>query len=580
MNQISKHKKYIFMFILIGLTVYFPGLLNGFVWDDFPFILANPAVHQLNLQTIIGQSVFNSGMFYRPIPSIYFAILYSLFGEQAFFYHLLQISLHIASTILLFFFFLRFFPKRLASFLSLLFLVHPINVESVAFIASTTSEIYFLFGMSAFMIGTEMQIKKRQLFAVFLLLLLATLTKETGFLFLIAILLYRYLFKLGKLTTFSLLGMLTGLIYFLLRVFVGGVTFLSSNPLIPIRELPFIERLVNIPAVVLYYLKTFIFPWDLSIWQLWVKTTTLQDFIIPLFLCLTILMVLLGYILYLHTKSSGSQKERQIQGIIFFTCWYIFGMALILQLVPLDMTVADRWFYFPIVGVLGIIGIGLQQFLSSTHKKIYVAVAVIIISIFSIRTFVRILDWKDNLTLYQHDIHVDSTNAILMDQLALLLYKEKRIDEALVYANKSVTLSPNYKNLNHLGTFYKSTKQYDKAISAFIRAIQAEESTQNNNIDPDSGLVAKTDVYLLEAYVKLADTYIIVGKNSEVIPLIENSLKRFPSDSRLYLYLAIAEYKEGNSQKALPAIKKSYELSPNKLNTYIYYRLRQGLPLE
>ncbi len=81
-----KYSKYfIFIIFLIGFIVFFPVLINGFVWDDLPYILNNPQVHQLNLPELLRSNLFNSGPFYRPIPAIYFAALYSLFGQQAFF---------------------------------------------------------------------------------------------------------------------------------------------------------------------------------------------------------------------------------------------------------------------------------------------------------------------------------------------------------------------------------------------------------------------------------------------------------------------------------------------------------------
>src|SRR4051812_19476476 len=100
MTIFSRHKKYFVLFLLVGFVVYFPALINGFAWDDYPFILDNTALHHLNFQGVVGPSIFNSGTFYRPIPSLYFGTLYSLFGQTAAFYHLLQVFLHTVSTFL------------------------------------------------------------------------------------------------------------------------------------------------------------------------------------------------------------------------------------------------------------------------------------------------------------------------------------------------------------------------------------------------------------------------------------------------------------------------------------------------
>jgi protein O-mannosyl-transferase len=136
--------KAIAIIVIIRIIVYANMLFNGFVWDDLPFIIENPEVHQLNLPALLGQNMFNSGPFYRPLPAIYFATVYSLFGANAFIFHILQLFLHLVGTCLLFIFFSRFFTHGISFFLALIFLVHPINVESVAHIGSTQSQLYFI----------------------------------------------------------------------------------------------------------------------------------------------------------------------------------------------------------------------------------------------------------------------------------------------------------------------------------------------------------------------------------------------------------------------------------------------------
>jgi len=84
MNTLQKYEKKFYLIFLIGIIIYFPIFFNGFVWDDLYFIINNPQVHQINIPELFGPSMFNSGPFYRPIPAVYFAIIYSLAGTHAF----------------------------------------------------------------------------------------------------------------------------------------------------------------------------------------------------------------------------------------------------------------------------------------------------------------------------------------------------------------------------------------------------------------------------------------------------------------------------------------------------------------
>ncbi len=583
MNTLLKYRKYFWIFILVGFVIYFPIIFNEFVWDDFPYIINNPEMHQFNLPLLLGKNLFNSGPFYRPIPAIYFAFMYSLFSNQAFFYHTLQLTLHIIDTFFLLTFFCLFFSEGISYFLALLFLVHPINVESVAFIGSTGSELYFFFGIVALLLSTKQSLTVKKFILISILLLLAILTKETGFLFLPLIFLYRYLFRQNKLKEVTIAGACIATVYLLLRTAVGGVTTAKLS-FVQIASLSFSQRLLNIPAIIMYYVKIFIFPLHLAIWQVWVvKGVTWQGFFFPLLLCSVLLGFLLTVIFLLykndkkHARPVTDEKQKKnnrkfvaveqkrFQLFFFFLFWFIFGIGLILQLVPLDMTVADRWFYFPMVGVLGMIGVGLQTIFPfwSQQRKLLSIGAIILLCLLSLRTFTRTFNWKDNLTLYTHDLKEENENYLLLGEYATELYQAGKMDEAYIYATKSVALHQTVKNLNELGRVYQHKRQYTKALINYTRAIQlAKIHTEEEQNE-------------LYAYTNKAAVLLFAGHPADAIQFInEYALKRFPQNEKLYFLLAIAEYNLHDQQKALEAATKAIDLSPSDLNNTLYNKIR------
>ncbi|MBI5122715.1 hypothetical protein HZA75_02535 [Candidatus Roizmanbacteria bacterium] len=201
--------KAINIIIFVGLLVFGNVLFNGFVWDDNLFIINNPDVHTLNIAHLFTANKFNAISYYRPVSAVYFAFLYSIFGTNAFFYHFMQIALHIINVILVYILVRNLFQRidlkssplkiefsnLIILFLSLVFLVHPINVESVAYIAASQSELLFLFGILALLISIKKSIATKQLILVSILLLLSILTKEVGILFLFMVLLFQFLFN-------------------------------------------------------------------------------------------------------------------------------------------------------------------------------------------------------------------------------------------------------------------------------------------------------------------------------------------------------------------------------------------------
>lgn len=540
MNDLIKNRKYLWLFILIGAIVYFPIFKNGFVWDDFPFIIQNSQVHQINIPTLLGPNMFNSGPFYRPIPAVYFAAVYSLFKENAFYYHLLQLILHLIGTYLLFLFLRRFFKNGLAVFLAIIFLVHPINVESVAYIGSTQSQLYFIPGIIALLLSSKHHLSRRRILLITLFLFIAAITKETGFLFIPLCLALRFIYKLNGLKQLILSSTLIVILYFFIRLLIGGVGYKMSET-IPIAGLSFPERILNIPAVITYYLQTFIFPLNLAIWQFWtVKSITLENYIFPLLIS--------GFFFILYKNETKHQADIRNQ-FLFFTIWFTIGIGLLLQLIPLDMTVADRWFYFPIVGLLGLIGAGLQIIQRSLkiNKKLIIFIAIVIIGLLSVRTINRNFDWKDYLTLCRHDLKINTRNFMFLDQCAITAYRNGLLDEALKYDKLAVNIAPTVSNLNHLGVFYYKNKQYSRAIPVLERAIQAYNALPGDQLKAPPGMRPAVDRQLESAVLQLVLTYNQLNRRQDSVKLInEVGLKKFSSSPEMRGLLKETESKLNN----------------------------------
>jgi len=101
---------------------------------------------------------------------------------------------------------------------------------------------------------------------------------------------------------------------------------------------------------------------------------------------------------------------------------------------PLDMTVADRWFYFPIIGLLGLIGIFSNRL---THKKIIKNIIISLISVYIVliatKTIIRNTDWFNEYTLYTHDLKIESQSFDLENQLGIVYSKQGKPEEAKLH---------------------------------------------------------------------------------------------------------------------------------------------------
>jgi len=269
--------------LVLGLIVYYPTLTSDFFGDDYGQIVNSPPIQDIrNIPSFfqggtfyIGQGVIGlSGMYYRPLMLVFYSLIYNSFGPSTLYFHLLQLLVHIVNSFLVYKLFHRLFRRIDISFLlSLVFLIHPLNVEAVAYIANLQDVLFFFFGISALHLILNSSFHIKTYVSLFILLLLTLLSKESGLVFLVLLYSFIELFHPGLahgikkrigLIMFGVVGT-----YAVLRCGIANICLLQSNA--PIADLSFIWRIAHIPSVVFYYLRMTFFPDNLAIFQQWSK---------------------------------------------------------------------------------------------------------------------------------------------------------------------------------------------------------------------------------------------------------------------------------------------------------------------
>lgn len=556
--------KVIHVLLFVGIITFANALFNPFVWDDSAYILDNPLTQSFNFFNYFGNNIFNNSGQYRPLTIAYFALLHNLFGSIPFFFHFIQVLLHIINTCLLYILFKSVLNKRIAIFLGLIFLVHPMQVESVSYISSAGGALSFFFGMIALLLARSERNVSLTLLQ-YILLLSSVLVKESGILFFPLVIFYRWILRVKNIKKQIIYILSTAAIYLFIRIVIGNIS-IEGRPLIPIARLDFTERLINIPAVIFYYIKTFFYPSTLAIDQHWiVRHTTITDFYLPLildFIFFTILL-LLGVFIYRNRREIFSPY-------IFFCIWLVMGLAMYSQILPLDMTVADRWFYFGMAGILGFVGIFMQtfsKFVKNNNKTIIAILGILILVILMTRTIIRNYEWADYTRLYTHDISV-SDNFLIQEEYAIDLVKDGKLNEALEPAKNSVEYFPHEENLYNLGYIYEELGNLEKAKKYYSQALQATnytpgETHHNQNV-----------------YLRLARILVYSDDPNNSKKFIEEALKVYPNSDMLWLFLSLSEYKLQNKEAALAAVEHSYKLSPNNnMTRTVYYNLKNNLPI-
>jgi len=228
------------------------------------------------------------------------------------------------------------------------------------------------------------------------------------------------------------------------------------------------------------------------------------------------------------------------------------GLALISQIFPLDMTVADRWFYFPIVGLLGMLGVLINRL-----NKSNILLASLVLILLSTRTIIRIGNYKNALTLYQHDAPLYE-NYDLENYLGYELAAVNQKQAALVHFITAAQLLPHDTNLYNIGSIYEQTGDYDQAISYYRQALNVKDKYLNHQ-----------EVRLL-AYTGLTRLLVLHANPSQSLPVLLSAVQEFPQNGTFWSFLAITHYKLSNQPSALEAAAKAKQFLPNESTAKLY----------
>lgn len=546
----------VLLILAAGIIVYFNSFFNGFVWDDEEQIVINPLVQNFsNLPLIFKSSTFYggggmpTGWFYRPMMTLSYLINYSVWGSQAFGFHLFQVIVHFINAALVFFIFLSIFSKekmpnpKIISFLAaLIFVVHPANVEAVAYIAALQESLYTLFGLLIFLVLFKFkshESRKVQYFSLLaVLVLLSLLSKESAVFIIPLVFLFLVLFQREK-TVFWLASSTAAFVsYLFLRLMVARIPIFAPN-VGPIAESSLGQRLTSLPYEIISYLRIIFFPKDLFISQ-HTLITEISDFRFWGYLLLILPLVFIFIWLGIKKRSKP---------FIFFVFWLFGSLSLVLNIIPLDMIVAERWLYFPLIGFLGMMGMILgwiiQVFPRVFRFSLYLFPVLVVL--LGLRTIVRNSNWHDGLTLYGHDIQINKEAFDLENNYGVELFRIGKIEEAKEHFERSIELYPQWWfAYNNLGAVYARKGDLAQARKLYEQTIKI------------------SDYYL--AYENLGFILLKTAEPQETISFLEKAILKFPQNPRLRTALALAYYKEGRQREAERFAQEAYLLEPTDQN--------------
>lgn len=486
---------YAFIPTILALLTSINTLRNQFASDDQEQVLNNSFIKNFgNLPAAFTKSVwsfaasdivFTTNQYFRPAFNSLFTINYALFGTSAFGWHLVNISIHGAVTLLVFLVSEKITGRKLLSVVAAaLFAVHPVHSEPVAWVSGGTDPLMALFLLSAFYFYLRFRENLRWYLLALALgfYLFALLSKEPA-IALPLMVAYCELFyfkaktplvaRLREASKYVGFFMVPTAIYLLMRLNALGLgTFGARYPLIP--------ALLTIPLAIIKYLGMMFIPFGYSYqhYTELVQTIGSSSFIAPF----AALLAIAGGVALIRSKL-----------LTFAVVWFIVMLApalASLRSFDPEYLVQERYLYVPSVGIclalaLGIESIGKLDWLGSRRPIFASALTIILLLVCSVTSIRQNRTWDNTISVYKNSAAVAPLSATAHALLAQTYYGAGRPREAEAEARTALDLDSTcaaaYMNLSY---FSKQSGRLDKACEYLENAILAipENSMTRNNL--------------------------------------------------------------------------------------------------
>ena len=594
--------------LFIVFLAYVNTLAGDWAYDDWFQIARNPQVTKVsNIPTTFTQSVWQflderqretAGLYYRPLFNSFLIIQYQLFGTRVWMWHLVSVLLHLI-VVLLVYQLARVWKldQMVAMIAALIFGLHPVHSEVVAWISSSPDLLAGIFVLASLLCyerarrdrddGVRKGQRWRWFCASLFFALLAMFSKEQAIMlsFFIAAREWFDRETFSRILTRSSFFILPALFYLIARYFVLGFIVKTEGHAAVIT---FGQMLLTIPSVVLAYTRMLFVPYPLAIIydQNYVISISDARFWIPLFVMAAILIATIW------TIKRSSIALRSLAFLLFFLL-PVLNLRFFNQN---ESPVHDRYLYLPSVGFCLLIALGLRKLAArfgEKEKKLLIATVASLAIIFFGLTLFQNRTWRDDFALFNHALKFAPNKPFLYNSLANAHSELDQFGEAEKFYRKAIEINPNsHTSYSGLGFVYTKLQRHEEAVQAFQKAVQLSPpmgATHFNlgsayiNLkrydEAEKSLLKATEVNpdYAPAYYNLGWIYETRGQTALSEKYYLKTLELQPDNILLRINLALSMSKQGRTAEAIEQLKIALSYDPsNKDIQLALNRLESG----
>ena len=588
--NISLRKQKLIVYIvltIVTLAVFWQVHQYDFInYDDPVYVTENS-----HIQSGISQSGFlwafrttDADLLWHPLIWLSFMSDYQLFGLNAGGYHITNLILHILSALLLFWLFNRMTRAIWKSaFVAVLFALHPLHVESVAWISErkdVLSVFLWILTLCFYVYYTEKPAIRRYLSVLFCFIC-ALMSKPMVVTLPVVMILLDY-WPLGRLESRKanlFLWQLKEKMPFLILTAVFSITTIYTQYDPSIKYFSFGLRITNASVSFATYLEQTFWPHDMAVFYPFPAQ-------IPLW------QVLAAILLILIISGAVIVAAKRLPYLFVGWLWYTITILPVIGIIQSgEQAMADRYHYLPSIGIAIGLAWGVPLLIKNKvlRKNILFPVSIASIAILSVLTWQQCGYWKDSIELFNYALQVTEDNYLAHINLAVAL-QDGKTKEALYHYNEAIRIMPDYMLsarghiiYNNRGNAYVELGQYQLAFEDFDKSILLKPDFANT-YNSRGEAYAKLGQYqrAFEDFNKsillkpdYADSYYFRGRAYANVGLYQSALEDFneavrlkPDDADYFNNRGGAYIKLGQYQRAIKDFNKIILLDSNFFKAY------------
>jgi tetratricopeptide (TPR) repeat protein len=568
--------------ILITFAIYYQSHSFEFInYDDPAYVYQNPNIQAgITLKAVKWAFTTNHTGYWHPLTWLSLMLDYQLFKNWAGGYHIVNVLFHIINTLLLFYVLMRMTGAVWPSaFVAALFALHPLHVESVAWVAErkdVLSTFLWLLTIWAY-IRFVSQPKITRYLPVILFLALGLMAKPmlVSLPFVLLLLDYWPLERLGTRRSLSRLliekiPLFAMVLASCIATFIaqkrGGVAHTLENCSIPVR-------FANASISYMQYIIKMIWPTHLAVFY----PHPGQSVSAPIAVISAIFLLI---VTVLVIRFAGNRKY-----LVTGWFWYLGTLVPVIGLVQVGVqAMADRYTYMTLTGLFIIIAWGMPELLAKwRYKKIALSgSAMLIVSVLAVYTYFQLGYWRNSLTLFQHALDVTGDNYTMHISMSESLCEQGRLDEAIYHCSEAVRIKPEgFMAHIWLGYILRNAGRLDEASEEYQKCLQIRPDDPNtlNILGIIVGRLGRFDeaVKYLTQSLRIdpnsADTHTNMGfalscqgKLDEAAAHLTEALRLDPNSALTHYHLGRILAQKGKIDQAIAHFKQAVQIDPNDTN--------------